>query len=172
MPTEVYRGKTVNEWITDLKDQNPKVHSKASDALGEIGKPAVPALAAALKEQGGFRAYVASILMGIGSNAEAAVPALTETLNDPDVVVRLRAAQALTKIVPNVEVAIPTLIESLKVKVEFARVDAAIILGDLGSAAKTAIPALTDALQDKSEAVQHAAAKALKNIQTRPSSRS
>lgn len=165
MPTDQYQGRTISEWIADLEDADPVIHSKACDVLVEIGKPAVPALASALKQQGGFRAYVASILMNMGRAAEAAAPALMETLQDQDVVVRLRTAQALVKIVADVDVAVPTLIESLKVKVEFARADAATILGDLGSRGTAAIPALTDALQDRSQTVRQAAAKALKRIQ-------
>lgn len=160
-----YQGKTISEWITDLKHNSPAIHSKACDALGAIGKPAVPALAAALKEKGGFRAFAASILMNLGPDAEAAVSTLVATLTDQDAVVRLRAAQALVKITPNYDAAIPTLIESLKVKVEFARADAATILGDLGPEAKVAVPALREALQDRREQVRQAAAQALKKIE-------
>jgi len=165
-PGESYQGRTIAEWIEDLKNKKPAIHSKACEVLGEIGKPAVPALARALQDKAGLvRALAASVLMGMGRDAEGAIPALIKALHDSDVVVRLRAAQALVKITPNCDQAIPTLIESLKVNVEFARADAAVILGDLGPKAKVAIPALTEALKDKIEQVRQAAAEAQRKIQ-------
>lgn len=165
-PGQTYQGKTIGEWITDLKNKDSATHNKACDVLERIGKPAVPALADALNDQAGLaRALAASVLMNMGSIAEAAVPALIETLQDPDPVVRLRAAQALVKITPDHNLAIPTLIDSLQVEVDFARADAASILGDLGPDAGAAIPALVEALRDRSDAVRKAASEALRSIQ-------
>jgi hypothetical protein len=57
--TVVYEGKTVEQWIADLKDQEGEVRSKAARTLGNFG-----------------------------AKAKMAVPALIKTLNDKDKSVR------------------------------------------------------------------------------------
>jgi HEAT repeat protein len=60
------------------------------------------------------RISAVGVLGRIGSDAEAAVPILAETLRDKDEKVRGFAAMALGKIGPEAKAAVPALIEALK----------------------------------------------------------
>jgi HEAT repeat protein len=71
-------------------------HNPAVPALVEIGRPAVPALAQALKAQDkNVRRNASLILKDIGLQAKDALPALIEALRDRDSEVRLNAARAI-----------------------------------------------------------------------------
>jgi HEAT repeat protein len=146
-----------------LHDPEANVSHAAAYALGQIGpaaRGAVPALLAYAPNMGFFdSAYFAkAVLSPIGA---AAVPALRTALDDPDVKIRVRAAQALGPIGPAAKEAVPGLIALLSEENEDPRGSAASALGGIGPAANEAIPALTAALHDKQGPVRYAAAEAL-----------
>ena len=67
--------------------------------LGHDAKPAVPALAEALKDKSGeVRQQAAQVLGLIGADARAAIPALQEAAKDPLEEVASAAADALKRI--------------------------------------------------------------------------
>jgi hypothetical protein len=86
----------VQTLIAALGDEDEKVREHASEALGEIGLEAVPALAEALKNKDAeFRWWAAKTLREIGSEAKDVVPTFIQALNDKDRWVRWVAMQAL-----------------------------------------------------------------------------
>ena len=76
----VSRGRPLSEWIADLKAAAPSVRNAAAYEIASMG----PA-------------------------AKAAVPALIETLDDPDPAVRFPATVALGEIGPDAVAAVPRL---------------------------------------------------------------
>lgn len=97
----VYYGKPLSEWLS-LFRKDEKGLAEAGAAFVRIGEPAVQGLVALLntKEAAITRAGAATILWQLRERAVGAVPALENTLTtDPDVVIRMRAAQALAGIV-------------------------------------------------------------------------
>lgn len=87
------------------------------------------------------------------------VPALVQSLNDPDVDVQQYSRSTLLNIGPE---AVPGLIQGLKSPEPQLRRLAASILGDM--AGEESIPALIQAMQDKDPEVRRAAAYALNQI--------
>lgn len=99
----------IQKHIEALRDKDAK--GAAYKALAKIGKPAVPALIAALKDKDNWVRESASMALGtIGHDAKAAVPTLAEALKDKDFGVRLMAAAALGLIGPAAKAAVPALI--------------------------------------------------------------
>lgn len=104
----------------------------------------------------GVRETAADALARIG---DAAVPALIETLADPEDDVRAQAARALARMGAKAEPAVPALIAALNDANRDVRQGAARALGQIGSAAEEAVPALIEAIKDprnkpKREAVE------------------
>jgi HEAT repeat protein len=94
------------------------------DALGHIGKPAVPALVEVLKSgHEGVGEMAAKALGKLGPEAREAVPDLIEMLKKEDA--RLFACQVLGKIGPEAKTAVPALREALKDKNDEVRQSAA-----------------------------------------------
>ena len=106
----MYRGKTISEWVRLLKAPE---HSTRSTAATQLGK--------------------------IGSEAKAAVPALTDALKDKHGQVRTAVAEALGKIGAEAKTAVPALTDALKDKDERVRETTALSLGLIGPAAKAAM---------------------------------
>jgi hypothetical protein len=101
MADAMYQGKPLSEWL-GLFRKDEKGRAEAGPALAAMGAPGVAGLVTLLdtKEEGGTRTGAATALWQLREKAAGAVPALEKTLkHDPDIVVRLRAAQALTGIV-------------------------------------------------------------------------
>ncbi len=97
--------KNIGALTTDLKiESSVKAMHLSScqhpvDNLAKIGKPAVPALIVALKDQAKVvRRRAAEALGKIGTEAKAAIPALIAALDDEGYLVRESAADALEKI--------------------------------------------------------------------------
>jgi HEAT repeat protein len=109
-----------------------------------------------------------------GSQAEAAIPALTQLLKDPYEGMRVAAAAALWDVGAKPDVVLPTLIAGVKAQyadsptkpgdAETTRLSAVSTLGKMGVVAKAAIPALTVASKDKDKQMQLAAAQSLAKI--------
>lgn len=93
----------------------------------------------------GVRETAADALARIG---EAAVPALIDTLHDPDQGVRAQAAMALARMGDKAAPAVDALVQALNDPNEDVRRGAARALGQIGSDAQEAIPALIEAIKD------------------------
>lgn len=93
----------------------------------------------------GVRETAADALARIG---DAAVPALIDTLADPDQEVRAQAARALARMGQKAEPAVPALIHALDDPNQEVRQGAARALGQIGSGAEEAVPALIQAIKD------------------------
>ncbi len=125
-----------------LKDADPAVRTGALEILAVIGKPAVPALIDALKQE--KVAYWACLALAeIGPPAAPAAPRLTEVLETetrPEV--RREAALALGAIGPGAAIGVPALTEALGDKEVTVAAGAAYALGRIGAQAKPAEAAL------------------------------
>jgi HEAT repeat protein len=166
-----YKGKTVNQWIEQLKKetkQNRVIPFGATSALEKMGpsaEAAIPVLIEALENEeidSSERGNAAFALGGIG---RAAVPGLIETLERGDETARAWAAYALNRIGPDAKSAISALARALDDEWWWARQNAAIALGRIGPDAKSAVPALKQALKDENEQVREAAKGSLQMIQ-------
>lgn len=93
----------------------------------------------------GVRETAADALARIG---DAAVPALIDTLHDPDQEVRAQAAQALARMGPKAGPAIDALVHALDDPNADVRRGAARALGQIGPEAEDAVPALIQAIRD------------------------
>jgi HEAT repeat protein len=152
------------EWIEKLKSPDAAVNGPAARELIDIGEPAVPALAAVLKDPDPrVRRAAASTLWGLGTRMGAAVPALAETLRDADAEVRLAAAMALESAGPHAAAAVPSLVMALKDADANVRLWSCKALGAAGPAARAAIPALVEAA--KVEFLRGSAEESLRKIQ-------
>lgn len=175
----VYQGKTLMEWIGDLKDPKKDNHPAAAQALAVFGpqKESVSALADALKD--GDRTVIlhaAQTLGKFGPRARESLPALRtafKKLEDalsspvsPGVIPgeeELKAIRAARRAIaealilvddhPGPEFA-PILLVALETDNADKCRDIVAKLGKLGpKAAKTTVPALIDVLADKNQAV-------------------
>jgi HEAT repeat protein len=93
----------------------------------------------------GVRETAADALARIG---DPAVPALIETLHDPDHSIRAHAARALARMGPKAAPAVPDLIVALNDPEKEVRQGAARALGQIGPDAEEAVTALVKALKD------------------------
>jgi len=103
--TEAARVKPLQDWTEQ---------DAAADALGRIGKPAVPALVQALRStDADVRLQAVQVLARMGSDAHEAVPDLVALLDDPDERIRKATARTLGRIGPEASPAVPALMRSL-----------------------------------------------------------
>jgi HEAT repeat protein len=93
----------------------------------------------------GVRETAADALARIG---DAAVPALIDTLHDPDHEIRAQAARALARMGNKAGPAVPALVAALDDPNRDVRQGAARALGQIGPDAEEAVPALVTALKD------------------------
>ena len=151
-------------------DDNQTVCIGASKALQQIGPATVPFLIKALRhENPRIREIAARGLYGHAPNAQKAISALTDALQDSDAFVRKWIAVALEALAyhfgPILKVAVPGLSDLLKDEDWAVREWAAHALGSIGTVADAALPALQSALEDEEPVVRQAAAEALSKIQ-------
>jgi HEAT repeat protein len=145
---------------TELWSTN--VGIQAADALGEMGKDAVPFLLRCLtNKRSAVRSNAACALRRIGPDASSAVTPLIGQLKDGDWLVRQCAAEALGRIRSKPDQTVSALVESLKDEKFNVRRIAAASLGAIRPTTPVAVEALTCALDDEEGDVQHEAAKAL-----------
>jgi HEAT repeat protein len=112
------------------------------------------------------RLRIIETLGGIGPQAPAAIPILTEHLQHRDRMLQLAAAEALLRIDGlQASVVVPFLIEYLRRTDQWDRDRAAQILGQLGPKAKAAAPALREAVNDSNASVRLRATEALRMIE-------
>jgi HEAT repeat protein len=159
----------------DLCSTQLKESSYAERALRSGSQPAVPALIKALGiKESTTREKAARILGGFGELAVEAVSALTSTLNDRNLDVRLAAAKGLWNITKTADAAVPVLIDLLDEKwaADFEAGESrrrflqSVIesLGRIGPPAKAALPALTKRTKDNNRHISESALKAVKEI--------
>lgn len=135
----------------------------ASDAVIEIGEPAIEPLIEALKDDKmDVRYFAAKALGEIGD--ERAVKPLIGLLNDEEWFVHTMAAEALVKIG---EAAVEPLIETLKDENVYIRMRAVKALVEIGDsrAVEPLIEALKEALKDEEQWVREEAEEALVKIE-------
>ena len=121
----------------------------AANILPRIGKEACPALFEAPRDkQGRFPARVALVIDGIAPTTEGLVPALVAAMRDPDVQVRILAAQALGRMGERV---VPDLIAALEDPDAETRHLCGATLGLMGAAARAAVPALIKHWKSKTD---------------------
>lgn len=157
----------VSSLLEKLSGNDIEQIGEAAEALIAMGKPAVPALVTALKEEKdpARRGFVVRILGQIGPAAKEASSALTALLNDASED-SLSVATALGLVDPDSKAWLPVLVAGLGDEKDMTRMSAAHGLREIGSAAKDAVPALIDAMKDKSPLVKDYATMALGEIGT------
>ena len=155
----------IPEWIEQLRSADSAISGHAARELIDVGEPAVPALAALLKDpEPRVRRAAASTLWGLGTRMGPAVPSLAETLRDADPEVRLSAAMALESAGEHAAAAVPALIAARKDPEANVRLYACKALGAAGPAARAAIPALNEAA--KIDFLRGSAEESLRKIRT------
>lgn len=125
--------------------KTPDAEKKTPASTGSPRTPVVAVRTVRAFREWGVRETAADALARIG---DAAVPALIDTLADPDDDVRAQAAHALARMGPKAEPAVPALINALNDPNLDVRQGAARALGQIGSSAEEAVPALVKAIQD------------------------
>jgi HEAT repeat protein len=100
----------------------------------------------------------------LGKFGPAAVPTLTELLEDDDGWMVLAVARALWKINRGSKAVVPALTKLSKDKDWQVRWNAVTALGDIGAEAKASIPTLTELINDTHVYVRRAAAQSLDKI--------
>ncbi|MFM2432718.1 MAG: hypothetical protein RLZZ511_3932 [Cyanobacteriota bacterium] len=143
-----------------------KVRTQGETFLGTVLTPAVEGLIAPLTNPQATQAQrLAAMeqLRELGPEAEMAVNALIQTLDDPSPAVRLAALQALQAIGVKPQ-AVPELRALLKDSNESVQLSALGLLIKLGPEAQPAVPELILALNDPSPKVQLQTMKALQAI--------
>lgn len=158
---EAPRPQDVPQLINALGDEN--LRTGAVVALGKVGTPAALPLAEAIKSsEGELRLWAVYALGKIGADAKAAVPVLTDLLQEKDATLRATTIEALGRIGPPAAGAVNQLADTLQASNLRERVWTARSLGQIGDA--HAAPALVEALHDTHPNVQLAAKRALTQI--------
>jgi HEAT repeat protein len=149
-PALLALGRPAAVWVEVLKDTDNDFCWAAAEALDhyrECGR----ALLVGKRWEQYYRCEAARALVGVGPDAKAVVPDLTEALKDPNRDVRFYAACALIQIEPGNKAAAALLVGELPVLIELLKdgdgqrvAFAADVLGCLGAKAEPAVPALRD----------------------------
>jgi HEAT repeats len=137
-----YLGQGITEWVRTLEDSDPVLRRLAVYALGEIGQ-----------------------------QAQAAVPALREALQDPESWVRVWAAAAFAKVTAD-RSAVAVLVAEMRAPQGFVRSLVAWHLGRLGAdfpGIEVGIDALQQLRVDEDPSVQAEACVALQALQCKGS---
>jgi HEAT repeat protein len=148
--------------VASLQNANPDAWQSAEARLKELGKAAVPALAAGLKNTDRTTREMATMFLAqLGPDALDAADALAGVLRDESAFVRVNAASALTTMDRHIEQAIPVLADLLSDSDPNVQTTAVIALGNVGPQAKPAVPKLIELLTDTDQRVQVAATRTL-----------
>jgi HEAT repeat protein len=173
-PETLYEGKTVRQWLVQIKDGGEHKQFDACQVLKKVGGQVVTPLGAALRDRDPeIRSAAAFVLGEIGPAAKSTAPGLIAFLQDgsqkftremENACGRWTAAYALGRVGAGADVVAAPLMKALRDPDEVVRWEAAESLGLLGAAAKGATTALSEALRDKEQEVREKAAVALGNI--------
>jgi HEAT repeat protein len=172
---KILRGKDSPVWRIkanlDMPDSVWKVTAKGSPWIvgpGFAGGDDVPGLIKTMLDktnEAKMRSRAASDLGLAGWLAKSALPALAEVCrDDPEPLVKVRAARAYALISHEPELPVKVLCEALTDKSVAIRKAAAISLGDLGVDAKGAVECLRESVADSDPGVRWASAEALGRI--------
>jgi hypothetical protein len=133
----------IPQFIAMLNDKELLMKGKAGMALGNIGKPAIPALLAALSQTNDIARAIAAYDLGeIGTNATHVRPNLETMLSDKSIFVRLDAAEALGKLGGDPEIIVPVLLRCFHEGDGGTRSYALDVLSKLKERARSAVPDL------------------------------
>jgi HEAT repeat protein len=162
-----WHGKTTQQWIEQLADEDIHARWYATYAIGRIGVAAAPEAVAPLMEilrTRGEYEYVrggsAWAIGRMGPAAEEAVPLLIETLQSKHISVLRNAPRALGDIGPAAKPAVEPLLDMLYHEDATARAAAAVALWQIDRHPK-ALPALEEMLTVGKDPQPHQAAVAL-----------
>jgi HEAT repeat protein len=198
---EFYQGRPVSYWRRAILSEDPKTQLTTAQAFEEGGAQTVPVLIELLRADVGadwnvakVRWTAANYLGKLGTQAQAAGPALVRACKDDDAGVRKVAIAALPAVGADAHEAVPGLRDLLSTSDRLyatqalrffgpaalpalsalvplltdadaeVRWQAAWTLGRIGPAAREAVPALKDALKDPEDKVREHAAEALGDI--------
>jgi lysophospholipase L1-like esterase len=162
-------AESVETLVRGLAHDDPRVRAFATWTLGEmreIARPAMPALVALARKDGGAGKTGALTAIGkIGGDSPEAIPLLLQDLKHPKEARRYRAARTIGRMGAAGAPAIPGLIEALKDPSSTVRITAIKALADIGEAAKSAVPALVDVVnKDADQEVRKEASLALSKL--------
>ena len=140
-----------------------------AQALGDLGRPAVPALLDLIeKDEGHGAAYALMALARAGRGAAEAVPDLLDLLKHQKPEVRTLAVEALKQCGPWATDEVVGLLDRLKYGDPKTKWIVIRLLGRLGPAAKAALPALRRLAEQGDARLKPAAAEALARIDVKP----
>jgi hypothetical protein len=146
----------IPQFIAMLNDKELLTKGKAGMVLGSIGKPAIPALLAALSHTNDIARAIAAYHLGeIGTNAIHVRPNLETMLSDRSILVRLNAAGALGKLGGDPEIIVPVLLLCFHEGDADTRSDALEVLSKLKERAKSAVPDLIYSLAAATNSNDH-----------------
>ena len=146
----------IPQFIAMLNDKELLTKGKAGMVLGNIGKPAIPALLTALSQTNDIARAIAAYDLGeIGTNATHVRPNLETMLSDRSIFVRLNAAGALGKLDGNPETIVPILLQCFHEGDGDTRSYALDILSKLKERAQSAVPDLTYSLTAATNSNDH-----------------
>ena len=141
---------SVDILIRGLRHGDPRVRAFATWTLGEmrdIARPAVSALVALAREDGGAGKTGALTAIGkIGGDSPETIPLLLQELKHPKENRRYRAARTIGRMGPAAATAVPGLVEALRDPSALVRLHVVRAFGEIGEAAKPALPALIEVL--------------------------
>lgn len=159
-------GKSVGEWIAQLKSKDGKDLQAAKRALVKLGAPGVPALVEALEasKDHAFRLQAFEVIERLRSRAHDAVPALIKIMKSNETDDRVHAAYLLGGIGPAAKAAAPDMLEGLKSKDASWRRACAVSLGEIGADPDKVVGPIANALKDEDARVRQSAADGLYHI--------
>ena len=146
----------IPQFIAMLNDKELLTKGKAGMVLGNIGKPAIPALLTVLSQTNDIaRALAAHALGENGTNAIHLRPNLEAMLGDKSIFVRLNAAVALGKLGGDPEIIVPVLLQCFYEGDSDTRSYTLDVLSKLKERAKSAVPDLIYALAAATNSNDH-----------------
>jgi HEAT repeat protein len=145
-------GRSLDEWLVLLESEDDSERARAMFALSSGGADTASELVSIVAddETGKGERETAIVILGlIGPEAEAAIPELRRALDEPEPAVRIKAADALSRIDSSaIEAAVPILEAGLQDA--GTAVTSAQALARLGPQAARAVPALIEHLSEGS----------------------
>lgn len=143
---------SVDALVRGLGHADPRVRAFATWTLGEmreVARPAVPALVALARRDGGAGKTGALTAIGkIGGDSPETIPLLLQELKHPKENRRYRAARTIGRMGPAAASAVPGLVEALRDPSALVRLHVVRAFGEIGEAAKPALPALIQVLNN------------------------
>lgn len=155
--------------IQDLRGKDEYVRGEAEMLLGEMGRPAVPALAALLDDPQAdpdLRRRVVVIIGRVAMSDDGVIEGLIARLQDSDRLVRLKAALALGEIGERDPRTMNILLGRLSTTDPALRRGLVAAVGNMGPSAKDAVGRLILFLSDADAGVREEASESLMKIGT------